>query len=124
MKVKEIMNRIFVIDSDIALKKAAKIMSKKGIGCLVVMKGKKVVGIITERDILKNISSLNKKISSVLSKNIISVAPETSLEEAAFLMKENKIRRLLVIDENKLSGIITATDLVANSDILNEDMFY
>jgi len=68
MKVKEIMNRVLVIDSDIALKKAAEIMSKKGIGCLVVMKGKKVEGIITERDILKNISSLNKKISSVISK--------------------------------------------------------
>jgi len=39
-------------------------------------------------------------------------------------MASNKIRRLLIIDKNKLSGILTATDLIANSDILNEDMFY
>lgn len=124
MKVEEIMNKVFVVDSDITLKKAAQIMSKKSIGCLAILNKRKIAGIITERDIIKNTSSLNKKVSSVMSRNVISIAPKGTLEEAACLMAYNKIKRLLVTENNKLVGIITATDILINSDLLNEDLFF
>lgn len=124
MKVEEIMNKVFVIDSDITLKKAAQIMSKKSIGCLAILNKNKTIGIITERDIIKNTSSLNKKVSSVMSRNVISITPKGTLEEAAYLMAYNKIKRLLVTENNKLVGIITATDILVNSDLLNEDLFF
>ena len=54
MRVSEIMNKVVVIDSDMTLKEAAKVMSKNGIGCLTFLKKGKIKGIITERDILKN----------------------------------------------------------------------
>ena len=124
MKVKEIMNKAVVIDSDITIKKAAEIMSKMGIGSLVLLQKKRIKGIITERDIIKNVSLLNKKISSVMTKKIISISPNETLDHATAVMTSNKIKRLLIVDNRKLVGIITATDIIANSDILNEDLLF
>ena len=124
MKVKEIMNKAVVIDSDITIKKAAEIMSKMGIGSLVLLQKKRIKGIITERDIIKNVSLLNKKISSVMTKKIISISPNETLDHATAVMTSNKIKRLLIVDNRKLVGIITATDVIANSDILNEDLLF
>jgi len=124
MKVKEIMNKAVVIDSDITIKKAAEIMSKMGIGSLVLLQKRRIKGIITERDIIKNVSSLNKKISSVMTKKIISITTDETLDQATNIMTSNKIKRLLVVDNRKLVGIITATDIIANSDVLNEDLLF
>ena len=51
MKVAEVMNKAFVIEDNINLKQASKIMSNKGIGSLIIIKGEKIIGIVTERDI-------------------------------------------------------------------------
>jgi len=68
MKVKEIMNKAVVVDHNISVREAAKIMSDRNIGSLIILKSSKIIGIITERDIMKNISSLSKGISSIMSK--------------------------------------------------------
>jgi len=124
MKVKEIMNKAVVVDHNISVREAAKIMSDRNIGSLIILKSSKIIGIITERDVMKNISSLSKGISSIMSKNVISVECNESIDNAALIMNEKKIKRLPVVDSGKLVGIITATDLIANSDILNEDFFF
>ncbi len=124
MKINEAMNKAIVIDHDVSVKQAAQIMSARNIGSLIVLKKNKIVGIITERDIMKNISSLGRKISRVMSKNVITVDHDESLDNAALIMGKNKVKRLPVIDSEKLVGIITATDIVANSDVLNEDFFF
>ena len=121
MKIKEIMNKAIVIDDNISTKQAAKIMSDKNIGCLIFLKRNKVMGMITERDILKNISSLDRKIAQIMTKKVVTIDENDSIENAALIMTENKIKRLPVIEKGKLIGVITATDIVANSDILNED---
>lgn len=121
MKVSEIMNKAIVIEEDINLRQAAKVMSDKNIGSLIVMKGEKIIGIITERDIMKNVNKLGEKISSVMSKEVITIEHNESLDNAAILMAEHKIKRLPVIKKNELVGIVTATDLLANSDSLAED---
>ena len=118
------MNKVIAIDHDVSLKEASKIMSNRNIGCLIVLKKNKVVGIITERDVLKNISSLGRKISGAMSKGVITIDHDESLDNAALVMTEKKIKRLPVMDKEKLVGIITATDIVANSDLLNEDFFF
>lgn len=123
MKVKEIMNKVIAIDSDISLKEAAKIMSKKNIGSLVVLKGSKVVGIITEKDIIDNVSNLNKKVYSVMKKNVYVIEADSTLEEAARIMAQKKVRRLPVVENGKLVGIITSTDLIANSEEIEENFF-
>lgn len=121
MKVNDIMNKAIAVEHEISLKEAAQIMSKRNIGSLIVLKKDKIAGIITERDIMKNICSIDKKISSVMSKNVITIDHDDSIDNTALLMTGHKIKRLPVLEKGKLIGIITATDIVANSDILNED---
>ena len=124
MKVKEIMNKSIVAESNIKGKDAVKIMAQHNIGSLVITNKDKIVGIVTERDILKNINKLNEKISNIMSKNVICIDENESIERAAFIMKEKKIKRLPVTRNNKLVGIITATDLIANAEELNEPFFF
>ena len=125
MKIKEmIKGNVIVIEPDLTLKEAAQIMSKNHIGSLAVIKNREIVGIITERDVLRNVTSLNSKVSSVMTKKIISIDSDSYIENAAALMAKNKIKRLLVVDGDALVGIITATDILANSDRLNDDFYF
>ncbi len=124
MKVGDFMKKVVVIDSDVSLKDAAKLMSKHRIGSLVQVKGDNILGILTERDIVKNIPKINHKMSKVMSKKVLSIDLNEPLDVAAELMAKNKIKRLLVTEKGKLSGIISATDIIANSDCLNEFDFF
>jgi len=124
MKIKDVMNKAIAVDHDVSVREAAKIMSDRNIGSLIVLKNNKIVGIITERDILKNVGDIGKRISAVMSRGVITIDHKASLDNAALIMNEKKIKRLPVVDDNKLVGIITATDIIANSDGLNEDFFF
>jgi len=124
MKVKEIMNKAVVENHDIKVKDAAKIMSDKNIGSLILMNQDKIVGIITDTDILRNINKLDIGISKVMSKNVVTIGENESIDRAAIIMKEKKIKRLPITKKGKLAGIITATDIIANSEELNEQFFF
>ena len=110
------MNKVMVIEDDVSLKKAAEIMKKKKIGCLVFSQNNKILGIVTERDVLENADKLNKNVSKITSKKIITIDCNDNLEDAAEIMARNKIKRLPVVSKNELVGIITASDLVAHVD--------
>lgn len=122
-EISKIMNKAFIVDDNVTLKGAAKMMSDKNIGSLLIVKEGKIKGIITERDILKNISKLNSKVSLVMSKKVITIEGEEKIEEAIRVMSENKIKRLPVMKGGKLAGIITATDIIAHAKEINEEEF-
>ena len=122
-EISKIMNKAFIVDDNVTLKSAAKMMSDKNIGSLLIVKDGKIKGIITERDILKNISKLNLKVSLVMSKKVITIEAEEKIEEAIRVMSENKIKRLPVMKDGKLAGIITATDIIAHAKEINEEEF-
>jgi CBS domain-containing protein len=123
MIVSEVMNKVATISKSITLSHAAKIMSREQIGSLVLLKRNKAYGIITERDIIKNIDKLDEDIKKVMSKKLITISAWADLEEAATVMKNNNIKRVLVRDkEDKVIGIVTATDIIANADLLNQDL--
>jgi len=95
---------------------ATKLMKEKAIGCLVVVEDGDAVGIMTERDIVRRVVAENSdakqvKVGAVMSKPLITIGPNTSVRDAAAMMIKNKIRRLPVIEDSKLVGIITSTDL-------------
>ncbi|MBW2997430.1 CBS domain-containing protein [Candidatus Woesearchaeota archaeon] len=119
MRVKEIVKKAVTITGDKTLKEAAKLMADQGIGCLVVTANGDLVGLVTERDVLKKVSkdvdSLNKPVRDVMSTKIITVEPRTHIDDAAKIMSKHKIKKLPVLDDGKLLGIITSTDLVSNS---------
>lgn len=127
MKVKDIMKRAVTLDKDKKIKDAATAMSKKGIGSLIITNKNKVVGIITERDVMKYLSksnNLGEKVEKITSKKLISIEPQYSLEDAAEIMSENKIKKLPVIKKGDLLGIITATDIIANAESVDDPFFF
>lgn len=117
--VKDIMTKeVVTIDVDKSVFEAAQLMTLKGLGCLIVVDKLLPVGIITERDIVRRIvakrSSVDLNVSEVMTKTLITVDPDTSLKEAARVMSTNKIRRLPVLKQNKLVGIVVSSDFVRN----------
>ena len=117
--VKDIMTKeVITIDTNKSVFEAAELMSTKGLGCVIVVIQAFPVGIITERDIVRRIvakrSSPDVKVTEVMTKTLITVDPDTSLKEAARVMSTNKIRRLPVLKNNKLVGIVVASDFVNN----------
>ena len=115
--VKDIMTKpVVTIDASKTVFEAAELMTGKGIGCLVITQNGAPAGIVTERDFLRRIvakrSSFDTKISEIMSKALVTVDPEASIKEAARLMATNKIRRLPVVKQNKLVGIVVASDFV------------
>jgi len=120
MLVKEVMNRdVKTARGTDTVKDAAKIMSENRIGSLVVVSGMgEVVGIITERDIMSKIVVFGRnadevKVEEIMSKNIVTVSPNNTLEEAANIMTAKKIKKLPVVEAGSLVGIVTASDLIA-----------
>ncbi len=124
MRVDDVMKKAIVIEDSVKVKDAAKIMSEKRVGSLIIMKGDKLEGIITERDILKNMESRNKKVKEIMSSDVVIVDPDATLDQAADLMAEHEIKRLPVVDKGNLLGIVTVTDIIANSNTLNENFFF
>jgi len=111
-------NEVVTIDVNKTVFDAAELMSNKGVGCVIVIVQGFPVGIITERDMVKRVlakrSSIDQKVTEVMTKTLITVEPETSLKDAARVMSSNGIRRLPVLKNNKLVGIVVATDFVRN----------
>lgn len=100
-----------------SVRDAVRKMNKFRIGCLVVMQGDRPVGILTERDIMRKVieSCVDPsliKVSDVMSTPIMTIGPETSLEEAARIMSRKHIKKLPVVEGSKLVGIVTSTDLM------------
>jgi len=119
MLVKEIMTaEVKTVSSKSTIQEAAKIMSEFGIGCLIVIDRSNLAGIITERDILRKVVSQDKlpskiPVSKIMTREVVVVGPDATIEDAADAMTERKIKRLPVISSNRLVGIVTAVDIVA-----------
>jgi len=116
MRVSEIMTSAAVIDQpDDTLAAAARKMWEQQTGSLLVIDGEDLVGIVTERDVLKAVATGlavdDTRISQVMSKDLVTVGPGTSLREGAKIMAERWIRHLPVLDNGKLVGVISQRDL-------------
>ena len=123
MLIKEIMKRPFVVDKDISLKEAAKIMKEKKIGSLIFVSDSKIKGIVTEGDLTRDFGK-QERISQVMKPKVITIEAEETVDIAVDVMKENKIKRLPVLDHGKLVGIITSTEIIANFEELEEEFIF
>ncbi|UCG45663.1 MAG: CBS domain-containing protein [Candidatus Bathyarchaeota archaeon] len=118
LAVQDIMvDRVITIGTDVTVKKAAKLMNEHEIGCLVVVEKGKPVGIVTERDLLKRVLAKSgkdkqRKVSQIMTKPLLSVSPSMEIEEAAKFMFDRKIKKLPIIKEGKLLGLLTLTDIL------------
>jgi len=124
MKAEDIMKKPLVISENEDLNEAAKIMSNKGVGSLVVESNGKLKFFIDEMDVLKNFQK-NKKISEVLKTPSLIVAPDADLEEVLEKMKSKKTRRVFVIDKGEIVGVISLIDLINYlDDVEIDDSFF
>jgi CBS domain-containing protein len=117
--VKDIMaTNVRTVPTGSTVADAAKLMAKWKIGSLVIVKGKKPVGIITEGDVSRCVAKgLNpgKTPVSYQRKKLITVDPREPIEEAAKLMAAAGVKKLPVMDGNELVGMLTQTDIVNSS---------
>ena len=91
-------------------------MAQEGVGAIIVTVEGKAIGIVTERDILKRIVVEDKnarktKLEEIMSSPLVTIEPNTDLEEAARLMFEKKMKNLPVVHENRLIGLINLQDI-------------
>jgi len=115
--VQDIMTKdVVAVDENMTALDAARLMTEKGISSLIIEKNHAPVGIISERDFVKKIclkdmqpSTIN--VGSIMSKIQTYASPETPVDVAVQRMVNHKIRRLPVISDGKVIGIITVTDL-------------
>ena len=116
-KIRDIMQKnVITIEHDKTAHDAACLISEKDISFLVIMKDDIPIGVLTESDFVKRLSARDKKASEVIISEIMSnkfrwVNPETEIEDAIQKMLNNNIRRLLILDDDKLVGVLTQTDL-------------
>ncbi len=114
-KVKDVMTKtVITIEANKTVSEAAALMAENDVGNLIVMDDNTPIGIVTERDFVRRVLAKGKtpktKISEIMSTPLRVIDPDAPLKEAARRMVRKRIRRLPVIKDNKLVGIITATD--------------
>ncbi|MHC4412934.1 MAG: CBS domain-containing protein, partial [Planctomycetota bacterium] len=115
--VSDIMNSdVAVIDHKATVADAAKIMTNRNISCIVVLQANQIAGIFTERDLVKKVTAQRKdptrtKIEDVMSSPAINVPSDCSVFSANRIMDKMNIRRLLCMDDKRLCGIVTQTDI-------------
>lgn len=108
---------VVTVEPDVNVRRAVRAMNDFEIGCLVVVEAGRVVGILTERDVLKRVVDEGRKpeetsVREVMSKPPITISPDADLETAIELMFKHKIKKLPVVENGKLVGLVTFTDLV------------
>lgn len=124
--VKEAMKtNLAIVDPDTSVLDAAKIMKKRKIGNVIVVQKDQPIGILTESDIIKKVVAEAKRgydiaVKDVMTKPVIVTEPYINLEKAMNIMLKCNIRRLPVIENKKLIGIITQKDISRISPILHE----
>jgi len=118
-QIRDIMEKnVITIEHDKSSFDAAKLISEKDISFLVVVKDGNPIGVVSERDFVRKITAEDKQSSKIPLSEVMSfkfrwVDPTTEIEEAVQKMLNHNIRRLLVLENEKLVGVITQTDLAS-----------
>ena len=119
-QIRDIMEKnVVTIEKNKTAQDAAKIIGEKDISFLVVMNDGLPEGVLSESDFVRKIAAEDRKssdvpISEIMSYKFRSVGPSTTIEDAVQKMLNNNIRRLLIIEDDKLVGVITQTDLASH----------
>jgi len=117
--VKELITgrEIYTVQSGTNILKAVLYMAEKGVGLVPVMDGEKLIGVFSERDLVKRVIAKNKSIETttvdeVMSKNLIVAVSSEPNESILAKMKDARIRHILIIDDEKLAAVLSMRDLL------------
>ncbi|RLG31301.1 hypothetical protein DRN98_06665 [Methanosarcinales archaeon] len=129
MKVKDVMSApIITEDGDTTVDIGASILEAMGVGSLVVTEKGVPVGIVTERDMALKVLSKNRpasevKLKEIMSSPLVTVNADASIDDAGKLMADKGVRRLLVLDDGEIIGIVTVRDLLTRKPELVEKIY-
>jgi len=108
---------------DDTIENVAMLMNRYQIGCVIIVDDDKPLGIITERDMIKRvickaIHPENARIIDVMSKPLVTASLDMRAGDAAKIMIEHNIKKMPVVDEGRLVGLVTLTDLVRTEGVI------
>ncbi|RMD97398.1 MAG: CBS domain-containing protein [Calditrichaeota bacterium] len=113
------------VSPDMTVLEATRLMAEKHIGAVPVIKGDKLLGIFSERDLMTRVIAPNlnpetTRVKEVMTRELVVVEKDESYDSCLHKMKESNIRHLPIISDNKFVGIISLRDLLT-VDIENKD---
>lgn len=123
MKIHKLMVKdVITLQTDASAYDAVKLMNENRIGCLVALDNGKIVGILTERDLLERVLEKCKnpketRVSEIMTRQVIVGKPDMQLVEATRLMFENKVKKLPIVEGNRLAGLVTLTDIARATSV-------
>ena len=108
---------VITVDEDINIKDSATLMTEKGIGSLIVLRKGKPIGIVTKRDMIKRVVSkcrdpCGTKIKDIMTSPIITTSKDVGILTAMRMIREHQISQMLVLDSDRMVGIISERDLI------------
>lgn len=123
MKVQDIMtHNVASVKPETTTYETAKLMEKYNVGCMPVCENENLLGIVTDRDIVLRTVAEGEDVTkfpvkNIMTKDVYTVSPETSVEEATKIMSTKQVRRIPVVDNNeKLIGMLSLGDISVNRD--------
>jgi len=126
MTIADVMTKsVISVDASLTVNEAAKMMADAKVGAVIVMENNTPVGIVTDRDftvkIVANAYQITTPVKKIMSSPLFAINSDESIRTAADLMHDRGIRKLPVIDNEEIVGIITATDIVNLLAVCVED---
>ena len=117
LTIADVMNKsVISVDATLTVNEAAKMMEDTKVGAVIVMENNTPVGIVTDRDfaikVVAHAYQITTPVKQIMSSPLFSISSDESFRTAADLMYQRGIRKLPVIDDEKVIGIITTTDIV------------
>ncbi|MGE3077040.1 MAG: CBS domain-containing protein [Dehalococcoidia bacterium] len=109
--------QVYTVERGATVAEAVREMNEKGVGALLVIDGRKPVGIFTERDVLRRVVDADQdpaliRVAEVMTRQLVTITPETRLEEAMSVMTELRHRHLPVLDGGDVVGMVSIGDLM------------
>jgi CBS domain-containing protein len=118
--------QVYTVEKGVTVAAAVREMNEKGIGGLLVMDGRRPVGIFTERDVLRRVVDDDRdpaqtKVLEVMTRQLLTVTPETRVEEAMAMMTDRRCRHLPVLAGDEVIGLVSIGDLMRWITMHQED---
>lgn len=118
--------QVYTVGRGASVAEAVREMNEKGIGALVVMDGRRPIGMFTERDVLRRVVDADKdpamtRISTVMSREVVTISPADHVDDVMALMTARRFRHLPVVADHELQGMISIGDLMRWVTMHQED---
>ena len=125
-KIRDLMvKKVITLQAHASVHGAVKLMNENKIGSLVIVRNGETVGILTERDMLERVLEKCKNpkethVFEVMTSHVITGTPEMEIPEATSLMFKNKVKKLPIVERDKLVGMVTLTDVARATSVDGE----